>query len=126
MITHAPSFHQEETGLSRVEYAYRKIKNSITHNVYPANFQILEPELAKKLGISRTPVREALIRLEADKLIQLIPRRGMRVNPLSISDLREVLDIQFALVKLVIENLSPADTAALNECCSSIRSEDVV
>ncbi len=81
---------QEESSLSRVEYAYRKIKTHIATNVYPAGYQVLEPELASQLGVSRTPVREALIRLEADNLIQLIPRRGMRVIPLNADDIEEI------------------------------------
>ncbi len=102
MIANAPSFQQEEMGLSRVEYAYRKIKNNITTNIYPSGFQMLEPELAEKLGVSRTPVREALIRLEADKLIQLIPRRGMRVNSLAASDVQEVMKLIDALLQCVV------------------------
>lgn len=84
----------EERRLSRVETAYRKIKARILSNEYPASFQILEPQLAEKLGVSRTPVREALIRLEADKLIELIPRRGMKVvgmTPTCISEAYSVL-----------------------------------
>jgi len=52
----------------------------------------LEPELARVLGVSRTPVREALIRLEADNLIKLIPRRGMKVLPLSQRDVAELVE----------------------------------
>lgn len=105
MIAKDPSFQQEEMGLSRVEYAYRKIKNNITTNLYPSGFQILEPELAEKLGVSRTPVREALIRLEADKLIQLIPRRGMKVNSLEVKDVKEIADLIQALVYKVVDHL---------------------
>ena len=90
-------FQPEEKVLSRVEYAYRKIKNNISTNVYPSGYQVLEPTLAGQLGVSRTPVREALIRLEADKLIQLIPRRGMRVLPVSETDFEEL----FHLVELI-------------------------
>lgn len=99
------SFQQEEMGLSRVEYAYRKIKNNITTNIYPSGFQILEPELAKNLGVSRTPVREALIRLEADQLVQLIPRRGMRVNSLAVRDIREIVDVISLLMHSIINEL---------------------
>jgi len=86
-------FHQQDgERLSRVEYAYRKIKTNISQNNYPAGFQILEPDLAKALGVSRTPVREALIRLEADNLIQLVPRRGMKVLPISHQDINELIE----------------------------------
>lgn len=99
-------FHQPDgERLSRVEYAYRKLKNDITKNHYPAGFQILEPELAKVLGVSRTPVREALIRLEADNLIQLVPRKGMKVLPILHQDVSELIEattaIQLSAVSIV-------------------------
>ncbi len=99
-------FHQQDgERLSRVEYAYRTIKNDIRKNNYPAGFQILEPALAKVLGISRTPVREALIRLEADNLIQLVPRKGMRVLPIFHQDISELIQaltsIQIGAAKII-------------------------
>lgn len=99
------SFQQEETGLSRVEYAYRKIKNNITSNVFTSGFQMLEPELAENLGVSRTPVREALIRLEADNLIQLIPRRGMRVLPLTAKDIVELTEAVNCVLSAAIKSI---------------------
>lgn len=100
-------------GLSRVEYAYRKIKNNITTNVFPSGFQILEPELAESLGVSRTPVREALIRLEADSLIKLIPRRGMRVSSLTATDVKEISQILNALLGNSLNRFC-IDSAALD------------
>jgi len=102
MVANEPSFQQEEMRLSRVEYAYKKIKSNITTNIFPAGFQILEPDLAEKLGVSRTPVREALIRLEADGLIRLIPRRGMLVTSLDIKEIREIFDLLQLLLSSVI------------------------
>lgn len=107
-------------GLSRVEYAYRKIKSNITTNIYPSGFQILEPELAKKLGVSRTPVREALIRLEADKLIQLIPRRGMLVASLNTKDVSEIIDIQFSLLYRVVESVCDLKSDQLERFSSAL------
>ncbi len=118
-------FHKDETGLSRVEYAYRKIKHNITTNVFPSGFQILEPELAENLGISRTPVREALIRLEADNLIQLIPRRGMRVTPLNPRDILELGELihclQNAAIKSVCAPVRDANFLKLDACLNTLR-----
>lgn len=105
---------QEETGLSRVEYAYRKIKTNISTNVFAAGFQVLEPELANLLGVSRTPVREALIRLEADRLIKLIPRRGMRVIPLKISDILELNELIVGLQSAVLGKVCSASDNGVN------------
>lgn len=123
MAAKDPSFQLDEMGLSRVEYAYRKIKENVTTNIYPAGFQELEPELAKKLGISRTPVREALIRLEADKLIQLIPRRGMRVNALSAKDILEISDVFTGLISSVARFLCRTEESVdFSELESSLHS----
>jgi len=73
--------------------AYNIIKSGILRNKYPGGFQILEDELARSLNMSRTPVREALLRLESEGLISLIPRRGMRVLPLSLDDIREAYQL---------------------------------
>lgn len=104
IVVNVNSF-QERAGLSRVEYAYQKIKSNITSNTYPSGFQVLEPELAAQLGVSRTPVREALIRLEADHLIQLIPRRGMRVLPLNTNDIVEINQLAMSMELVAIERI---------------------
>ncbi len=97
---------QEKNNLSRVEWVYRTLKRSILSNEFYPGYQALEPELAKHLGVSRTPVREALIRLENERLIELIPRRGMRVIPLVPSDMREIYQVLTSLEISAIESLA--------------------
>lgn len=92
---------------SRVESAYDRLKEDIRTNQLPPGFQATEPEFAQRLGMSRTPVREALIRLEAEGLVELIPRRGARVLPISPEDMREIYQILTAL-----EPAAAADIAA--------------
>ena len=82
---------------SRVEDAYERLKDEIRTNRMPPGFQAPEPEIALRLGMSRTPVREALIRLEAEGLVELIPRRGARVLPIQPEDMREIYEILTAL-----------------------------
>ena len=68
----------KKAGLPRdslVDRAYREIKTRIMGNLYPPNLQVLEQDLALQLGMSRTPVREALIRLEKEGLVEILPRR---------------------------------------------------
>lgn len=95
-----------DASLSRVEQVYRKIKSSILSNEFPPGYQALEPEIAKRLGVSRTPVREALIRLEAENLIELIPRRGMRVQPLVVEDILEINQILISLETFAVSLLA--------------------
>lgn len=92
--------------MSLVERAYREIKHRILHNEYGPGFQALEQEIADQLGMSRTPVRESLIRLEKEGLVQCIPRRGMRVLPLSVKDLMEIYDVLTCLETMAAELLA--------------------
>ena len=92
--------------VSRVEQAYGEIRRRIVDNEYPPAHQVLEHELASELGMSRTPVREALIRLENENFVQIIPRHGMRVVPLSLNDLRDVYEVLTALELAAIERLA--------------------
>ncbi len=75
------------------EQAYRRIKQAILSREMPVGFQSLEPPLALRLGMSRTPVHEALVRLQDEGYIDLQPRRGMRVVALSLRDIREITEL---------------------------------
>lgn len=77
--------------------AYDEIKRRILDNEMPAGTQVLESELADLLGMSRTPVREAMIRLADDGLVEVRPRHGMRVLPVSADDMREIYQVLTAL-----------------------------
>lgn len=92
----------EERG-SLVEHAYQTLRVRILDNVYLPGYQRLEQELAEDLGISRTPVREALIRLQQEGFIHIVPRHGMRVLPVSADDMRDIYQILTALECLAAE-----------------------
>ena len=94
---------------SRVDQAYAEIRRRILDNHYAPGHHVLEQELAADLGMSRTPVREALVRLQNERFVQLIPRHGMRVVPLSIQELREVYEVLTSLELTAIERLARAD-----------------
>jgi len=82
---------------SLVEQAYSVLRHRILDNVYAPGHQALERPLAEELGISRTPVREALIRLANEGLVEVIPRHGMRVLPVSPVDMVEIYYVLAAL-----------------------------
>ena len=83
--------------LLNADRAYVDIKRRILDNEIPAGFQILEQELAQLLEMSRTPVREAMIRLAEEGMVEIRPRHGMRVLPVSAADMREIYQILIAL-----------------------------
>jgi DNA-binding GntR family transcriptional regulator len=98
---------------SLVEKAYRILKHSILTNQYPPAFQATETELAMRLAMSRTPLREALLRLQSDGLVELLPRHGIRVLPVYAADLREIYELLVCLEGTAAELLAnrrlPAD-----------------
>lgn len=91
---------------SLVDVAYAQIKRRILDNHYYPGYQALEQEVAEDLGMSRTPVREALIRLKHEGLVDLIPRRGMRVVPVVAEDMKEIYDVLTALESMAAELLA--------------------
>jgi len=88
---------------SMVDSAYWEIRQRILDNAWPPGHRALEQEIAQSLGMSRTPVREALIRLRNEGLVEVIPRHGMRVLPVSPTDMREIYEILGALECLAAE-----------------------
>jgi DNA-binding GntR family transcriptional regulator len=93
-------------GASMVDAAYQQIRRRILDNAWPPGHRALEQEVALALGMSRTPVREALARLRNEGLVELIPRHGMRVLPVSPTDMREIYQILMALECLAAELLA--------------------
>ncbi len=96
---------QELESLPLVEQAYQEIRARILDNLWSPGYQALEQEVALALGMSRTPVHEALMRLQQEGLVEVAPRRGMRVLPVSPTDMREIYEILTALECMASEIL---------------------
>ena len=110
---------QPSARLSRVESAYQAIRRRILDNEYPQGHHVREQELAAELGMSRTPIREALVRLEHEGLVQLIPRHGMRVVPLPVDDLRDMYEVLTALELTAIERTGSGRASTPSSCSRS-------
>jgi DNA-binding GntR family transcriptional regulator len=98
--------------------AYSELKRRLLDNEMQAGAQFLEQELAEMLGMSRTPVREAMIRLAEEGMVEVRPRHGMRVLPVSAKDMREIYEILTSLESTAAEQvarrgLSPDELAVL-------------
>ncbi len=91
---------------SLVDAAYQEIKARILANQFPPNYQAVESELALTLGMSRTPVHEALVRLAHEGLIEIISRHGMRVLPISPADMVEIYQVLTAIEAQAAELLA--------------------
>jgi len=71
-----------------------KIRTDIIKGVFKSGERLVEPKLAKNLGISRTPIREALRQLEGEGFIEIVPRRGAIVKELTIKDIDDLYAIK--------------------------------
>lgn len=89
--------HDVEVGHARKDSlgddAYRALKASILEGTLPAGYQAVEQRIADQLNMSRTPVHEAIIRLQHEGLVRVLSRRGVQVLPMSTSDMIEVYQL---------------------------------
>jgi DNA-binding GntR family transcriptional regulator len=107
------------------ETAYRRVKAMILDNAMPPHSQHLEAALALELGMSRTPVREAMLRLAQEGLVVVTPRHGMRVLPLSPADMRDIYDVLESLEPKAAElvarqRVDPALLLPLHAACDAM------
>jgi len=73
---------------------YANIREAIVTKKYAPGEALTESALVKELGVSRTPIREALRLLEKENLVRIYPRRGAFVNSISLDNLREIFEIR--------------------------------
>jgi DNA-binding GntR family transcriptional regulator len=78
-------------------YAYQALRGLVLEDGYPPGSRLKEAEIAARLGVSRTPVREALLQLEGEGLVELIPNRGAVVRELRREDVHEILVLRAVL-----------------------------
>ena len=99
------------------EIAYETLKKAIITGDIPAGERIVETESAERLHISRTPLREALRKLERDGLVEYVVRRGVVVRAFTEEDVDQIYTIRNALEMLtlpyIIERAVPEDIASL-------------
>ena len=111
---------------TRVDDAYSRLKREILADRFRPGFQAFELEIADMLQMSRTPVREALIRLESDGLIELVPRRGVRVLPVSPGDMKDIYQLLTLLepeaaAEVAQRGVSADEMASLEQCCTAMQ-----
>ena len=110
---------------SNTQVALETLTNLILTNELPAGSNHLENELAERLGMSRTPVREATLILQAQGLLEVVPRRGVKILPVSAEDMREIYLILTALEGLAVElaagrELEPGELNAAEQAISDM------
>jgi DNA-binding GntR family transcriptional regulator len=103
--------------------AYEHIKQFILQGGLDEHTRLTEQYLSRQLGISKSPIREALTRLEAENLIRIEPRRGAYLRTLSTKDISELYDLREALETHVVRTarISPELIADLKQSVRGMR-----
>ena len=85
------------------DVVFHTLRQAILKGEMEPGERLMEIQLAKKLGVSRTPIREAIRKLELEGLVTMIPRRGAEVAGITEKSLRDVLEVRRALEDLAVE-----------------------
>ena len=103
------------------DVVFKKLRQEILLGELAPGERLMEIHLAQRLGVSRTPIREAIRKLELEGLVTMIPRRGAEVAQISEKNLEDVLEVRTALerlaVRLACERMNEAQLSELHEAC---------
>jgi DNA-binding GntR family transcriptional regulator len=130
MSTSALPIHQPEAAAARslADQAYYRIRELIVSLELPPGSPISERELMGRLGVGRTPVREALRTLARECLVEVYPRRGMFVSGVDVGDLAGLSEVRAALeshaARLAAERANDDDRAAIAALLAELNGVD--
>lgn len=109
------------------DVVFNTLRQSILTGELKPGERLMEIHLADKLGVSRTPIREAIRMLELEGLVTMIPRRGAEVAQITEKNLREVLEVRGALdalaVELACERITAEELEQLKAACEHFEAE---
>lgn len=101
------------------DVVFNTLRQAILKGELAPGERLMEIQLAERLGVSRTPIREAIRKLELEGLVLMIPRKGAEVAKISEKSLRDVLEVRRSLEELAIElackRMTPADIDELEK-----------
>ena len=101
------------------DVVFNTLRQAILRGELKPGERLMEIQLANKLGVSRTPIREAIRKLELEGLVLMIPRRGAEVAEITEKSLRDVLEVRAALEELAVDlacdRISAEDIQSLKE-----------
>jgi DNA-binding GntR family transcriptional regulator len=101
------------------ELAYAQIKQRIISCEFRPGEAINEAQLTSFLGLGRTPIHQALHRLEMEGMVTILPRKGVMVTPLSLNDVLDMIEVRVTneqlCVKLALERAQESDFKAMHE-----------
>lgn len=105
------------------DVVFNTLRQAILTGELKPGERLMEIHLANRLGVSRTPIREAIRKLELEGLVTMIPRRGAEVAQITEKSLKDVLEVRRALdalsVELACDRIEEEELAALSRACSA-------
>ncbi|WZL73197.1 GntR family transcriptional regulator [Clostridiaceae bacterium 35-E11] len=111
--------NDDGAGLSLTARIFNKLRDDILNGKYVEGEKLGEAKLAEELGVSRTPVREALKQLELDGIVENIPNRGVVVLGISRQDIEDIYTIRTAIEGIAatwaVERITDEELARLKE-----------
>ncbi len=105
------------------ESIHAVLRKRILNNEIPAGTPLLEVALAEEFGVSRTTVRAAIRELQAERLVEVTPRRGTMVTRMSEADVLEVCFARYVLESVALRSLTPSDRRRLADRMSVLVAE---
>lgn len=107
------------------ESVYQQLRAKILGDEFRPGTQLLERDLVSLFGVSRTPVREALVRLQKENLLQIVPRHGIRVRQVSLPDIEAINQVQTSLEAsaagvVATLTLRAKDLAPFDQACNAM------
>ncbi len=104
-----------------------ELRRRILSGEFPEGFQLKQDALAEDFGMSRIPIREALVQLESEGFVRILPHRGAQVSELSQAEIRELFELRALLeprlLRLSAPRLTEQDYAALDRINAEYRAE---
>lgn len=104
------------------DVVFRTLRKAILTGELKPGERLMEIHLANRLGVSRTPIREAIRKLELEGLVTMIPRRGAEVAQITEKSLKDVLEVRRALdalcAELACERITEEEKEQLKEACA--------
>ncbi len=97
------------------EKAYGYLKETVLTDPAMQGEFLSEQEIADRIGVSRTPIREALLLLAAEDLVELVPKRGARVAPLSGREISELMELRGIVERFAAEQVLTSGRAPVRE-----------
>ena len=105
------------------DVVFNTLRQAILTGELKPGERLMEIHLANKLGVSRTPIREAIRKLELEGLVTMIPRRGAEVAQITEKSMNDVLEVRRALdalcVELACERITQEDMGRLKQACEA-------